>query len=199
MTHKTPPHREPLAAPTSYKRVPDNQIFPAWERNLKIALLAAAVVVGVVGYRYWKAQQPPPIVQAMHFSRASQFTTGEGITMAPAIAHSGNLAAYASDRDGPGSLSIWTQPLRSGQPRRVTAGEFNESDPDFSPDDGQIAYRSDRDGGGIYVVPADGGAPRLVAKDGSRPKFSPDGKWIAYSKTTGSEEAGSVFGAGQLF
>ncbi len=194
-----PKAREALAAPTSYQPIPSNKLFPTWERNLKFALIAAAGVVGVAGFRYWKAQQPPPVVPVVHFSRATQWTNGDGINMAPVIAHSGGLAAYASDREGPGSLAIWTQPLGAGKPRRVTAGEFNESDPDFSPDDRQIVFRSDRDGGGIYVVPADGGSPRLVAKEGWRPKFSPDGKWIAYCKMTGSEEVSSAFGAGQVF
>jgi len=71
---KTPQPREPLAAPTTYQPVPYNQIFPAWERNLKFALLGAAIVVGVAGFRYWKAQQPPPVVAAIHFSRAAPFT-----------------------------------------------------------------------------------------------------------------------------
>src|SRR5882724_7991634 len=92
---KTPQPREPLAAPTSYQPVANNQLFPAWERNLKFALLGAAIVVGVAGFRYWKAQQPAPLVPVVHFSKSAQWTSGEGITMAPAIAHSGRLAAYA--------------------------------------------------------------------------------------------------------
>jgi len=197
---KAPEAREPLAAPASYQSPSGNEFFPTWERNLKFAGVAATVVVVVVGFRYWKAQQPLPAVPVMRFSEATQWTSGDGLTLSPAIAHSGKLAAYASDREGPGSLAIWTQPFNSGKPKRVTRGEFNESDPDFSPDDRQIVFHSDRDGGGIYVVPADGGSPpRLVAKEGGRPKFSPDGKWIAFSKLTGSEDVSSAFGAGQVF
>ena len=45
---------------------------------------------------------------------------------------------------------------------------------------GRIAFRSEKDGGGIYVVPALGGDPILVASKGRNPRFSPNGKSIAY-------------------
>jgi dipeptidyl aminopeptidase/acylaminoacyl peptidase len=50
-----------------------------------------------------------------------------------------------------------------------------------SPDSSQIAFRSERDGGGIYVVGVLGGQARVVAREGSRPRFSPDGRYLAYS------------------
>jgi eukaryotic-like serine/threonine-protein kinase len=194
------PQREPLSAPPTYDPVSSDQIFPHWERNLRFAALAALVVVAVVGYRYWKAQQPAPVVAEIHFPQARQWTSGAGLTLSPAISHSGKWVAYSSDRDGPGSLAIWTQPFDSGKATRLTVGEFNESDPDFSPDDSQIVFRSERDGGGIYLVPAAGGGPpRLVTKEAWKPRFSPDGKWIAFSKLSGSEDSSVAFGAGQIF
>src|SRR5262249_7360115 len=38
----------------------------------------------------------------------------------------------------------------------------------------------ERDGGGIYVVSVLGGAARLIARQGRQPRFSPDGRNIAY-------------------
>ena len=58
--------------------------------------------------------------------------------------------------------------------------ERRRDQPDFSPDGSRIAFRSERNGGGIYVVPALGGAERFVAPKGRHPRFSPDGKSIAY-------------------
>ena len=52
--------------------------------------------------------------------------------------------------------------------------------PDFSPDASRIVFRSNRDGGGIYEMPALGGDARLIAREGFNPRFSPDGTQVAY-------------------
>ncbi|HET9012244.1 MAG TPA: hypothetical protein VFN38_10555, partial [Gemmatimonadaceae bacterium] len=55
---------------------------------------------------------------------------------------------------------------------------------------------SERDGGGIYIVSALGGEPRLIAREGRRPRFSPDGSRIAYSvglPRSGSTAPSSTF------
>ena len=44
----------------------------------------------------------------------------------------------------------------------------------------KIVFRSDRDAGGNYEIPAFGGDARLLAREGLHPKFSPDGFQVAY-------------------
>ena len=57
----------------------------------------------------------------------------------------------------------------------------DDFEPDFSPDGTQIVYRSNREGGGIYLTSSLGvSEPQLVARNGHSPRFSPDGKWITY-------------------
>jgi serine/threonine protein kinase len=106
-------------------------------------------------------------------------TADSGLTTEPAVSRSGALLAYASDR-GSDVLNIWVQPLPSGQPVQVTRDKAGAHSPNFSPDGSRIVYRSERDGGGIYVVPALGGPERLIAAKGDKPRFSPDGRRIAY-------------------
>ena len=92
------------------------------------------------------------------------------------------MIAYASDRATGKNLDIWVHPLtENAQPIRVTTNEADDRDPTFSADGGQIAFYSRRDGGGIYVVPALGGQERLLVRGASVPRYSPDGKWLAYS------------------
>src|SRR6058998_2583505 len=95
-----------------YVPPPSNELFPKWERLLKFGWLLAALVALGIGYRVWVAQrlQPP----AHYFSPALPLTTEGGVSLSPAISHNGNLIAYASDRDGPGSLAIWVKPIGGG-------------------------------------------------------------------------------------
>ena len=72
------------------------------------------------------------------------------------------------------------QQMGGGAPIRLTRDAANEHQPGFSPDGTQIAFRSEKAGGGIYVIPALGGEARLVASLGENPRFSPDGREIAY-------------------
>lgn len=72
------------------------------------------------------------------------------------------------------------QHLDTNETRRLTTHEADESEPSFSPDGTRIAYYSSRDGGGVYTVSTFGGEERKVAALGRGPRYSPDGKWIAY-------------------
>uniref|UniRef100_UPI00322013EF hypothetical protein n=1 Tax=Paracoccus sp. TaxID=267 RepID=UPI00322013EF len=98
----------------------------------------------------------------------------------PAISRDGKLVAYASDRAGDGKLDIYVQQLSGGDPVRLTRDPSDDIEPDFSPDGSMVAFRSERQGGGIYVAPTLGGEERLVARLGRRPRFSPDGQRIVY-------------------
>ena len=102
--------------------------------------------------------------------------------------------AYASDRAGAGNLDIWIQHLATGEAVKLTSDPADESEPTFSPDGSRIAFRSERDGGGIDVVSTLGGEPRRIAPRGRRPRFSPDGTQIAYWVT-----GQTVWYVGQIF
>ena len=108
-----------------------------------------------------------------------RLTADSGLTRDPAYWPEGKLVAYASDRAGD-HLDIWVQQLQGGEARRLTTNEADDSQPAFSPDGSKIAFRSERNGGGIYVIPAFGGTEKKLVDDGLRPRYSPDGKQIAY-------------------
>ena len=117
---------------------------------------------------------PPPRFQLR------QITRDAGLTGEPAISKDGKMIAYASDRAGEGNADIWVQQVAGGEPIQLTFHEADDKQPHFSPDGSQVVFRSDRDGGGIYVVPALGGSPRLLAERGLRPRYAPDGQWVAF-------------------
>jgi Tol biopolymer transport system component len=110
----------------------------------------------------------------------TQITLDTGFDSEPAISGSAQQVAYTSDRSGEGNLDIWIQPIASKSPVRLTNHPSDDHEPAISPDGAKVAFRSERDGGGIYLVQSSGGEARRLIGEGRRPRFSPDGKWIAY-------------------
>ena len=123
------------------------------------------------------------------FLAGNQGTTLEGLvrlTSATDLSESANLSrdgkviAYASDRAETENLDIWVQWLQSGEAKRLTTDLAEDNDPSVSPDGKTVAFRSERNGGGIYLVEATGANERLLAIRGRNPQFSPDGQYIVY-------------------
>ncbi len=179
---------EPRPEPKSgepYKYVPrvtDDEVFPKWKPRLRTGgIVVGVAILLIAGYALiHKRPDSGVYIPDARISAVSQWTADPGLSIAPGFSHDGKLVAYASDRGGAGSLAIWMRPFPSGEPTRLTAESFNDSDPDFSPDDTRIVYRSEKDGGGIYIAARSGtGTPRRLVAGGLRPRFSPDGKWIA--------------------
>ena len=146
------------------------------------ALLGAGAVVllAVLGLGWWFGRSSEPSAQAPPQYRLTQLTHDTGYTAHPAISPNGQLLAYASDRAGEGNLDIWVQQVTRREPVRLTSHPAGDSQPSFSPDGSQVVFHSRRDGGGIYLIAALGGSERLLARNGQRPRFSPDGQRVAY-------------------
>jgi serine/threonine protein kinase len=112
--------------------------------------------------------------------KVTRLTADPGLSDFAALSPDGKLVAYASDRSLDGEPDLYIKQVAGGQPIRLTSDGAGNTMPDFSPDSSKIVFRSDRDGGGVYEIPAFGGDARLVARDGLNPKFSPDGSQVAY-------------------
>jgi serine/threonine protein kinase len=163
-------------------------------RRHPAALVASAVVITLIALVRFLL--PPPIGSNQE-TELTQVTTDSGLSTYPAISPDGKWVAYASDRSGAGNLDIWIQQIGGGEPIRLTQDPSDDYDPAFSPDGTRIVFRSERDHGGIYLVSMTGGEAQLFARGGFGPRFSPDGKWIAY--WTGSPGSGFVPGSSQIY
>jgi eukaryotic-like serine/threonine-protein kinase len=118
-----------------------------------------------------------------------QLTFFEGDTQSPGPSRDGKLLAYSSDHGGEGGNDIWVRSMNSPeQDVRLTSHRADDTDPDVSPDNRWVVFRSMRGGGGVYIVAAAGGEERMLSDHGFFPRFSPDGKRVAYS---GLEHSGN--------
>ena len=153
---------------------------PLARRTPRVSTTAIAAVVALLaataGVTWWLTRSTGSVRAPV----LTQLTFDSGLTTDPALSPDGKLVAFASDRSGDGNLDIWMQQIATGEARRLTQDPADESEPAFSPDGSRIAFRSEKDGGGIYVISTIGGEPRLIARQGRRPRFSPDGREIVY-------------------
>jgi Tol biopolymer transport system component len=109
------------------------------------------------------------------------------------------LLAYAC-RDS-GHLDIYARKLGSDDASNLTADSRADNwQPAFSPDGRSIAFRSERDRGGIWLMTVEGHETRRLSDFGYHPSWSPDGKQVLISdKTFDSPEDGPRQRAGALY
>ncbi len=152
--------------------------LPRQRRSPWIPVAAGVVVLlaGAAGLAVWLSRPGRPAPA----SNLVRLTGDAGLTTHPTISADGKLLAYASDRGGEGNLDIWVQHVAGGDPVRLTRHPADDHWPHFSPDGSRLVFRSERDGGGVWTVPALGGEERLFAREGRHPQFSSDGAWVAY-------------------
>ena len=152
---------------------------PARRRGFRpLPIAVGAMVLLAAGVLIVRLLSPKPGGSAAYETVRLTFDSGQ--TAWPALSPDGKFVAYASDREGDGSLNLWVQQVAGGRPLRLTNHPANDWLPDFSPDGSKIVFRSERDGGGIDVIDALGGEPRRVSNRGYQPRFSPDGTQIAF-------------------
>jgi eukaryotic-like serine/threonine-protein kinase len=173
VTHvRAPALSAPLPLPlTGKRRLPRRTIAIA---AATIALLLAGVAIG---FALFHGRGGPALAGPRTFR---QLTFGDGPETFPTLAPDGKSFAYVSSQSG--NRDIYVQRVDGRAAINITSDSpDDDSEPAFSPDGDRIAFRSERDGGGIFVMGVTGESVRRLTDIGHNPSWSPDGNRIAVS------------------
>jgi serine/threonine protein kinase/Tol biopolymer transport system component len=151
-------------------------------RGLGLGLLGLAVAAGL-GILLWRTAGRPP--ESPLPSVQDRLTDLPGIETQPSLAPAGDFFVYVKAERG--NLDIFRQ-RTGGNANNLTADSpADDSEPAFSPDGNFIAFRSERDGGGLFLMGATGESVRRLTEAGYDPAWSPDGKEIVYATAPGDD------------
>ena len=144
----------------------------------QLALIGALLTLGLGALLVWKFYLKDAVESRPEIAEIVPITTATGLALNPTFSPDGNTLAYSSDQSG--SFEIYAKPLAGGgREIQLTADGNRNMEPAWSPDGKFIAYHSAKRGG-IWLMPALGGAVRQLTEFGCRPVWSPDSATLTF-------------------
>ena len=172
---------------------------PERRRGRKEIALAAGTLLALGGaflLGRWAGRGPASESVAETPLAFHQVTDLPGEESGARLGPTGNAFVYV--KAVAGNPDIYLQRVGGRNPINLTPDSPDaDTTPAFSPDGARIAFRSERDGGGIFVMGSTGESVRRLTTFGYDPAWSPDGTRIVFSSEDGSN-AWSREGTGQL-
>ncbi len=151
-------------------------LSPLARVGVGVALLAALAGAAALGRRSAETGEG----EAGGFDRFTRLTFLSGLESSPSLSPDGEFVAYSALDGGDRDILL----LRVGGQRPMNLTEDSpatDDHPAFSPDGRQIAFRSERAGGGLFVMGATGESTRRLSTFGDNPSWSPDGRQIVFA------------------
>jgi Tol biopolymer transport system component/predicted Ser/Thr protein kinase len=148
-----------------------------------VAIMAGAILIlAVLSFVLWLNRsekiEPSPWLAA----RSTQVTDFPHEESFPSLSPDGNTVVYA--RRSGDDWDIFSQRVGGFNAQNLTESfSGDDTQPAFSPDGQFIAFRSERDGGGVFVMGASGESVRRLSDRGTayHPAWSPDSQEVIYT------------------
>jgi len=172
---------------------PATQPRPAWRRTGAAGLLGIVLIVAY--FVRHRDVADSPTLQGATFA---QITNQRGRELFPSLSPDGRSIVYAVQTSG--NWDIYLQRVGGQNVINLTKDSpTDDSEPAFSRDGEFIAFRSERDGGGIYIMGATGESTRRLTNFGHNPAWSPDGKEILLADEKVVDDPNKTFGRSSLW
>lgn len=157
---------------------------PALLKRKSVLIVIAALLVLMAIAFIWmltskKESDPSPWLKA----RATQITDFPQEEFFSSLSPDGNTIVYA--RRSGHDWDIFTQRVAGLNAQNLTESfSGDDTQPAFSPDGAYIAFRSERDGGGVFIMGASGESIRRLSDKGPafHPAWSPDSQEVIYTE-----------------
>src|SRR5881628_1830176 len=141
-------------------------------------ILGTLIIVSAIGFYLLSRRSPATKEATLRNASFTQLTDQPGPEYFPSLSPDGKSFVYAGHASG--NWDIYSQRVGGKNPINLTKDSAaDDTQPAFSPDGDRIAFRSERDGGGIFLMGATGESVKRLTNFGFNPAWSPDGKEIA--------------------
>ena len=161
------------------------RLLPAWTFSLLPAgrwkaIVGIAAALTVAGMLVWRGTGRGSGEGGPLHPTFAQITSQPGLEWFPSLSPDGKWIVYGGEANG--DRDIYLQSVTGQTQINLTPDSMDDDDqPAFSPDGERIAFRSSRDGGGIFVMGRTGEAVRRITRAGFKPAWSPDGTELAFT------------------
>jgi eukaryotic-like serine/threonine-protein kinase len=154
-------------------------IFTEIKRHKRAAALILGITVLAAVTLYALSRRDPVTKEAPTVNATfTQLSDQPGPEYFPSLSPDGKSFVYAGFASG--NPDIYLQRVGGKNPVNLTKDSpWDDTQPAFSPDGERIAFRSEREGGGLFVMGATGESVKRLSDFGNNPAWSPDGKEIA--------------------
>jgi Tol biopolymer transport system component len=173
--------------------------YPPPKRWPLLSGFIVVVFASVIGtYRLTRPVQESRVAPLAPMSGIfDQITMEAGVEYFPSLSPDGRFVIYAGRTKD--NWDIYLRRVGGNNAINLTEDcSADDTQPAFSPCGNQIAFRSEREGGGLFLMGSTGESVRRLTESGYNPAWSPDGKEIVFATEGVDANPGSRYTESQL-